>query len=383
MALFLTKPDYKYRLLMLKMSGQNQGYTERLKASFRKMVQREVDQFQTFDKEYRLSSHPIKRTFLALNKLNSIHSGENISIPELALEADLPEADIHFILQEFIETRLIEGFVKNNTLVLRQDTYFCQVDQTYHSVFELHFQCERCLRFICAACYRKGELADCPFCRSSLIPVPRIFKQKDLEPLELQSKNVRSSLTDYYQNQRANLSAMGLRKVSSQVFKDIKEYGKDMSFSSIKERTKRYWTFRKRERAIDKNESIVLSTITTLYDVEGKNEIGLSRLSKLTQLPIELINDIVVRLIAQQSINGFLENSDTLQDLSDDKLVLGSSTIVCELHEGSISISSAHYKCANCFRAICEACFTTMETQGVSVCLFCSGELTFFVTEPS
>lgn len=365
------------------MSGPNQSYTERLKASFRKMVQREVDQFQTFDKEYKISSHPIKRTFLALNKLNSIHSGGKISIPELALEADLPETDIKFILQEFIETRLIEGFFEDEILVLRQDTYFCQVDQTDHTVFELHFQCERCLRFICSNCYQKGESAQCPFCQSRLIPVPRLFKQKDVEALDNQPRKVRSSLTDYYRTQKTNISTMGIRKVSSGVFGDLNTYRKGISLSSVKERTRKYWDYRKRERSIDKSESLVLSAITTLYDVEEKDQIPLSRLAKLTQLPVELINEIVIRLIAQQSINGFLENAGTLQDLSDDKLILGSSTVTCELHEGEISMSTAHYKCTNCFRAVCEDCFTTMQDQGVSVCLFCSGALTFFTARPS
>lgn len=356
---------------------QNKSFSDRIKASARKMLEKEVTQFQTFDQEYKFSSHPIKRTFLAIGKLNSIHQGE-IGIQEISNEAELTIQDVTFILQEFIDQRLIDGYIRDdiNALVLRQDFYYCQIDQTQYTVFELHFQCSQCLRFICSSCFQKGSNL-CPYCQGDLIPVPRIFKESDVQTLSPQK--VRKSLGDYYQNQRSSVSELGVRKVSSKVIDDFKSLRKNWTFSSIKEKAQTYLDYRKHENIITKNEKLVLDTISALYEVEEEAEIPLQRIANLTRLqPLDLVHEIVSRLIAQQSINGFIESAGTFDDISDDKLILNSNLFHCEIHDEDLPISNAHYQCTNCFRSICIDCFSMMQNQGMEGCLFCEEQLTYF-----
>jgi hypothetical protein len=333
------------------MSQDKISFSDRIKASARKMLEKEVNQFQTFDQEYKFSSHPIKRTFLAIGKLNSIHKGE-IGIQEISDEAELTIQDVSFILQEFIDQRLIDGYIRDdtNTLVLQQDYYYCQIDQTQHTVFELHFQCSQCLRFICTNCYKKGQSTKCPYCQGKL-----------------------------YQTQKSSISQQGIRKVSSKIVGDFKSFRKNLSFSSLKEKTQDYWDYRKHERTISQNEKIVLDTISALYDIEETPEIPLKRVAHLTNLELKLIHEIISRLIAQQSINGFIETEGTFDNIADDKLILGKAMVFhCEIHNEDIPISKAHYQCTSCFRAICIDCFTTMKHQGMTGCLFCESKLNYF-----
>jgi len=354
------------------------SFSDRIKASARKKFEKEVNQFQTFDQEYKISSHPIKRTFLAIGKLNSIHRGE-IGIQEISDEAELTTQDVDFILQEFIDQRLIDGYIRDDTLVLQQDFYYCQIDQTEHAVFELHFQCSRCLRFICANCYQKGQSTSCPYCRGKLIPVPRIFKEKDVQPTSLKPKQMKESLSEYYQTQRSSISRQGIRKVSSRIVEDFKSVKRDWSLSSLKEKTQNYWDYRKHEKTISQSEKLVLDTISVLYDIEDTSEIPLKRIASLTSLELKLIHEIISRLISQQSINGFIETGGTYDSIEDDKLILGKAMVFhCEIHDVEIPVSNAHYQCTSCFRAICVDCYATMKHQGIEGCLFCEGKLTYF-----
>jgi len=356
------------------MTQHKTSFSERIKASARRMFEKEVNQFQTFDQEYKVSSHPIKRTFLAISKLNSIHRGE-IGIQEIATEANLSTQDVEFIIQEFIDQRLINGYIKDEILFLQQDQYYCQIDQSEHTVFELHFQCSQCLRFICSLCYQKGS-NNCPYCQGILIPVPKIFKESDVQTLN--PKKMKESLGDYYQNQKSSVSQLGIRKASSKVVDDFKSLRQDWSFSSFKEKARTYLDFRKYENIITKNEKLVLDTISALYDVEEEAEIPLQRIANLTQLQSRLVHEIVSRLIAQQSLNGFIESAGTYDDISDDKLILGSNLFHCEIHDEDLPISNAHYQCTSCFRSICVDCFSMMQNQGMIGCLFCEEKLTYF-----
>jgi len=195
----------------------------------RKMLEKEVGSFQKFDQEYKVSSHPLKRTFLAISELNQIHKGR-IGIAEIANEAKLSNEDVTFIIQEFIDQRLIDGFIEQNEtpdelgddiLIVRANYYFCQIDQMKHTIFELHFQCESCLRFICMKCYQKGKSNTCPYCSGNFIPVPRIFKNEDVKTSSISPNKMKTSMSGYYQSQKQKASLQGMKKTSS-LFEEVK-----------------------------------------------------------------------------------------------------------------------------------------------------------------
>ncbi|MHA1995033.1 MAG: hypothetical protein ACW97Z_10865 [Candidatus Hodarchaeales archaeon] len=159
------------------MNQTNRSFSDKIKASVSRIVNSEVTHFQAYETEYKISSHPIKRTFITISRLNKLHEGR-IAIGEVAKETELSENDVIFIIQEFTAQRLIDGIIERDPesneqfLILREDTYFCQIDQTEHSVFDLHFQCGTCLRFICSSCYQSVQTDTCPYCKGGLIPVP-------------------------------------------------------------------------------------------------------------------------------------------------------------------------------------------------------------------
>ena len=377
------------------MSNKNSSYTDRLKSSMRKMYEKEVGSFQKFDQEYKVSSHPLKRTFIAISTLNQLHQGR-IGVAEIAKEAQLSNEDVVFILQEFIDQRLLDGYIEQNEtpnelnddiLVLRQDYYFCQIDQTKHTNFELHFQCKSCLRFICMDCYQRGKSDTCPYCKGTFTPVPRIFKQTDVETTTLEAiktEKVKSSLSQYYQTQRTKKAQQGFKNMSRSVIQDFKDFtkNKDFSFSSIKEKTKDYWGYRKTEKKITKYEKIVIDTISALFEVEDNSQIPIQRIAKIAKLDISLTHEIIGRLIGQQTINGFIETSGTYDTVTDDILILGSDKFYCEIHDEAhidpLKLTDAHYQCSNCFRTVCDKCNTEMKEQGMTKCLFCGSEMTCF-----
>jgi len=376
-------------------SNKNSSYTDRLKSSMRKMYEKEVGSFQKFDQEYKVSSHPLKRTFIAISTLNQLHKGR-IGVAEIAKEAQLSNEDVVFILQEFIDQRLLDGYIEQNEtpnelnddiLVLRQDYYFCQIDQTKHTNFELHFQCKSCLRFICMDCYQRGKSDTCPYCKGTFTPVPRIFKQTDVETTTLEAikpEKVKSSLSQYYQTQRTKKAQQGFKNMSRSVIQDFKDFtkNKDFSFSSIKEKTKDYWGYRKTEKKITKYEKIVIDTISALFEVEDNSQIPIQRIAKIAKLDISLTHEIIGRLIGQQTINGFIETSGTYDTVTDDILILGSDKFYCEIHDEAhidpLKLTDAHYQCSNCFRTVCDKCNTEMKEQGMTKCLFCGSEMTCF-----
>ncbi len=377
------------------MSNKNSSYTDRLKSSMRKMYEKEVGSFQKFDQEYKVSSHPLKRTFIAISTLNQLHKGR-IGVAEIAKEAQLSNEDVVFILQEFIDQRLLDGYIEQNEtpnelnddiLVLRQDYYFCQIDQTKHTNFELHFQCKSCLRFICMDCYQKGKSDTFPYCKGTFTQVPRIFKQTDVETTTLEAikpEKVKSSLSQYYQTQRTKKAQQGFKNMSRSVIQDFKDFtkNKDFSFSSIKEKTKDYWGYRKTEKKITKYEKIVIDTISALFEVEDNSQIPIQRIAKIAKLDISLTHEIIGRLIGQQTINGFIETSGTYDTVTDDILILGSDKFYCEIHDEAhidpLKLTDAHYQCSNCFRTVCDKCNTEMKEQGMTKCLFCGSEMTCF-----
>jgi len=369
----------------------NASYTEKLKQSIQNILDREVSSLQAFEQEYKISSHPLKRTFMAIGKLNKIHKGK-IAIIEIAQEANLSEQDVKFILQEFIDQRLIEGYLHKNTenntevLILNQDSYFCQIDQMEHDVFELKMQCKQCLRFICLDCYHKSNTETCPFCKGKLTPVPRIFKEQDVQLTSLKPGKVKFSLSDYYRIQKKRLAERGVKSTSSSIIDDFKALRKNWdgkwSLSSLKEKGRTYLEYRKVEQKITKNEKRIIDIISTIYQIEKNNEIPISRIARLARLDIRLTHEIVSRLIARQSINGFIETADTYDNISDDILILGSDTFFCEIHDEShiepIDVTKPHYQCINCFRTVCESCFEEMKSQGMYNCLFCGSKLIHF-----
>ncbi|MHA2248444.1 MAG: hypothetical protein ACXADY_26080 [Candidatus Hodarchaeales archaeon] len=374
------------------MANQNTSFTDRLKDSMRKMLEKEVGSFQKFDQEYKVSSHPLKRTFLAISELNQIHKGR-IGIAEIATEANLSNEDVNFIIQEFIDQRLIDGFIEQNEtpdelsddiLIVRQDYYFCQIDQMKHTIFELHFQCESCLRFICMKCYQKGKSNTCPYCNGNFIPVPRIFKNKDVETSSISPTKMKTSLSGYYQNQKKKASRQGIKMTSQSVYADLKKFkdNRSWSFSSLKEKTKDYWGYRKTENEITKHEKMVIDTISALYEVEESNQIAILRIAKIAKLEIELAHEIIRRLIGQQTINGFIESAGTYETISDDILTLGSDKFYCEIHDEAhvdpLKITNSHFQCTYCFRAVCDKCHKEMKEQGMNQCLFCGNEMSFF-----
>jgi hypothetical protein len=362
------------------MSEPKQNFTDRIKESVKRLVDEEFDHFQSYEKDYKVSSHPIKRTFSTISQLNKLHHGK-IAFEELVQEVNLPESDVLFIIQEFIATRLIDGIIEDEPatgekyLILKQDTYLCQIDQNEHTVFDLHFQCERCLRFICNSCYQSAQTDTCPYCKGSLTPVPRIFKKEDVNSI-VDPKSAVSTITDYYKDQRVKISREGVRKTSSIIINDIKQINKRRwSFDKIKENTRTYLDFRKKERAIEKHKRAVIDTVATIYDIEGKKQIPLKRIAQLNRLEISLVNEILRHLVEQQLIQGFLETSGTYDNVSDDYLILGSSKINCYMHEGEIPISDSSYQCTTCFRNICSACYSSMKKQGIDSCIYCGGEM--------
>ncbi|PWI47625.1 hypothetical protein CEE45_10690 [Candidatus Heimdallarchaeota archaeon B3_Heim] len=362
------------------MNPSNQSFSDRIKASVSRIVNSEVNHFQAYEKEYKISSHPIKRTFATISRLSKLHDGR-IAIAEVAKETKLSENDIVFIIQEFTAQRLIDGIIEKDPvtseqiLVLREDTYHCQIDQTEHSVFDLHFQCETCLRFICSSCYQSVQTDTCPYCKGDLIPVPRIFKKEDVKSF-VNRKSAVSSLGDYYQAQKTNLSSKGVKTVSSTIINDIKAFNKRRwSFSDIKNNTRTFLDFRKQEKEINKHKKAVLDTIAMIHDIEGKKQIPLTRIARVNKLEIPLVNMILRNLVEQQLIQGFLDTSGTYDTASDDYLILGSDKIRCYLHEGEISISAPHYQCLTCFRSVCPECYSTMKETNMSNCMFCGGEM--------
>lgn len=360
------------------MEDPNSSLSDRIKASLRKKVAKELDQFQTFDQEYKLSSHPIKRTFLAIGELNKIHKGR-IGIAEIADEAQLPVNDIVFIIQEFIEQRLIDGYIEDDVLKLQQDYYWCQIDQMEHSLFELHFQCSRCLRFICSDCYQKGNTDTCPYCDGTLIPVPRIFKETDIQS-SYDPKSMRNSLSEYYKVQRYNVSRQGIKTVSRSVLDDFKSLNlkEKISYSTLKTKARTYLDYRKHENTIGKNEKSVIDIISTLYEIEEKNQIPIRRIAKVANLELSLTHEIIKRLISQQSLQGFIESGGTYDVIEDDILILGSDKYHCEIHDEDLQVSTEHYQCSNCFRGVCKKCYSEMVEQGMSTCLFCGENMTHF-----
>jgi hypothetical protein len=362
------------------MNKSSQSFSDRIKESVKRLVDEEFDHFHAYEKEYKVSSHPIKRTFSTISRLNKLHHGR-IAIEEIAQEAELPSSDVIFIIQEFNSQRLIDGIIEENStsnekfLILKQDTYLCQFDQDEHSIFDLHFQCEKCLRFICSDCYQSVQTDVCPYCKGNLTPVPRIFKKEDVKSL-ISPKSAVSSVTQYYQDQRSNISRKGVREVSNTIFEDLKQLNKRRwSLSTLKKNTRTYLDFRKQEKAIEKHSRSIIDTIATLHDIEGKNQIPLTRIAKLNRLDISLVNIILRRLVEQQLIQGFLETSGTYDNVEDDYLVLGSSKINCYMHEGEISISDSSYQCTTCFRSICSDCYFSMKEQGVDTCVYCGGQI--------
>ncbi len=362
------------------MNQPNRSFSEKISEKISRIVNSEVTHFQAYEKEYKISSHPIKRTFITISRLHKLHEGR-IAITEVVKETELSENDVIFIIQEFTAQRLIDGIIERDPesneqiLVLKEDTYYCQIDQTEHSVFNLHFQCETCLRFICSSCYQSVQTDTCPYCKGELIPVPRIFKKEDVKSL-VDRKSAVSSLGDYYQTQKSNLSTKGVRKVSSSVFNDIKKLNKRRwSFSDLKNNTRTFLDFRKQEREISKHKKAVLDTITMIHDIEGEKQIPLSRIAQLNRLEIPLVNLILRALVEQQLIQGFLDTSGTYDTASDDYLILGSNNIKCYLHEGEIPIADPHYQCLTCFRSVCPDCYSTMKETNMSNCMFCGGEM--------
>ncbi|WP_455464964.1 hypothetical protein [Candidatus Hodarchaeum mangrovi] len=368
----------------------NNSFAERLKQSVRTILDREVSSFQNFEQEYKISSHPLKRTFIAIGKLNQIHRGK-LALIEIANESNLPIQDIEFIVQEFIDQRLIEGYIeKNGTnyLILRQKSYLCQIDQNEHDLFELKMQCQQCLRFICLECYYQASSNSCIFCKGHLIPVPKIFKVDDVHTsaTALKPSKMKFSLSNYYKKQKETLSNQGIKQTSGTVWEDLKSLRKNWpdswSFASIKEKGQNYFEFRKFENKVSRNEKKIIDTISGIYLIEECNAIPLYRIAKLVNLDLRFTHEIITRLISQQTINGFIETEGTYDSIEDDVLVLGSSNFYCEIHDEShkepIPISSEHFQCSGCFRTVCTSCFSTMKNQGVISCLFCDSNLIFF-----
>ena len=108
------------------MSRNNANFSERIKASIKRIVDQEVDSLYKYEKEYKISSHPIKRAFTTISRLNKIHSGR-IAIAEIAKESKLSESDIIVIIQELTAQRLFDSIIEDNYLILKQDTYLCQI----------------------------------------------------------------------------------------------------------------------------------------------------------------------------------------------------------------------------------------------------------------
>ncbi|MHA2346384.1 MAG: hypothetical protein ACXACP_06675, partial [Candidatus Hodarchaeales archaeon] len=244
-----------------------------------------------------------------------------------------------------------------------------------HSIFELHFQCTTCLRFTCSVCYKSVSSDVCPYCNGELVPVPRIFKKRDVDSLVTKGSSV-SSISGYYKQQREKLSKNGLKSVTSSLASDFKKLNKRRwNLSKFKDQTKSFWEFRKQERAIDKHKRNIIDTITMIHEVEEIDQIPLERIAKINKIDISIVNSILRRLIETQHIQGFLDTSGTYDTTTDDFLVIRSNKIKCYFHEAEISLSDPHFKCISCFRSFCIDCHSTMSDQGVSNCVFCGGDL--------
>ena len=356
------------------MSRNSINFTDRIKASIKRVVDQEVDSFYKYEKEYKISSHPIKRTFSTISRLNKIHSGR-IAIAEIAKEANLTEEDIVFIIQELNAQRLFDGMIEDNHLLLQQSTYLCQIDQTPHTIFELHFQCVTCLRFICSSCFQSAGSDICPFCKGDLIPVPRIFKKEDVSS-SVDPKSAKSTLADYYKEKRIEASRKGLKAVSTDIVEDLKILNKRRwSLTTLRDNTKTFLEYRKQERAIEKHKKAIKDTIVMIHEIEGEKQISLQRIAKIAKLEVPLVNKILSYLIEQQLIQGFLETAGTFDTVLDDYLILGSDKIYCHLHEGEMSISAPHHQCLTCFRIVCADCYSSIEAGGMKNCIFCGGEM--------
>jgi hypothetical protein len=356
------------------MSRNNASFQDRIKASIKRIVDQEVGSFHNYEKEYKISSHPIKRAFTTISRLNKIHNGR-IAIAEIAKEANLTEDDIILIIQELTEQRLFDSIIEENYLILKQNTYLCQIDQTIHTIFELHFQCTTCLRFICSTCYQSAQSDICPFCKGDFIPVPRIFKKEDVNSV-VDPKSAKSSLNDYYKKKKEKVSQKGIKTVSTDIIDDLKTLNKRRwSFTDLKDNTKTFFDYRKQERAIEKHKKAIRDTIAMIHEIEGEKQISLQRIAKISKLDIPMVNSIISYLIEQQLIQGFLDTSGTFDTVLDDYLILGSDKILCHLHEGDVSMSASHYQCLKCFRIVCSECYSTQEAGGMSRCIFCGGEM--------
>ena len=152
--------------------------------------------------------------------------------------------------------------------------------------------------------------------------------------------------------------------------------------STLREKTKDYWGYRKTENEITKHEKTVIDTISALYEIEDTNQIPIQRIASIAKLDITLTHEITKRLIGQQTINGFIEAAGTYDTIVDDVLILGSDKFFCEIHDEShvdpLKITNAHYQCSNCFRNVCEKCHLEMKEQGMLNCLFCGSKMTYF-----
>jgi len=289
------------------MSRNSISFSDRIKASIKRIVDQEVGSLYKYEKEYKISSHPIKRAFSTIARLNKIHDTGRIAIAEIAKEAELSEADIILIIQELTAQRLFDSIIEDNHLILKQDTYLCQIDQTKHSIFDLHFQCITCLRFICSSCYQSAHSDICPFCKGDLIPVPRIFKKTDVTSV-VDPKSAKSSLTDYYKEKRTKASHKGIKAASSDIIGDLRTLNKRRwSLSAMKDNTKTFLDYRKQERAIEKHKKAIKDTIAMIHEIEGEKQISLQRIAKITKLEVPMVNIILSYLIEQQLIQGFLE----------------------------------------------------------------------------
>ena len=113
---------------------------------------------------------------------------------------------------------------------------------------------------------------------------------------------------------------------------------------------------------ISKNEKQVIDTISTLYEIEVSNHMSIKRIANIAlKGDIALTHKIVSRLIRNQAIQGFIEAGGTYDTIDDDVLILGSDKYHCEIHDEDLPVSQAHHQCSNCFRAVCEKCYTEMK----------------------
>lgn len=359
---------------------------DKFKGKSKEIYNQELSKLRSFENEFMVSQHPRKKVFNAIGKLNKVHRG-NIPLSEIHHQTKLSINVVQEIVREFINLRLINGYLRKTSelngsedlLVLQQDTYFCIIDKSFHNIFELHFQCEKCLRFVCAECYQNSPQKVCTFCKGNLIPVPRgIFETKDEQTGNIAPTKLKGSISGYIESRRQDLAKKGVKRFSKVFISDIKTAKDQLSIDKIKETTTDYFDYRKKEQSISENEQKVIDAITTVYDVENISEIQIIRISKLTGInDINLTYEILKRLIAKQTINGYIETNETFETIGDDLLVLNSDTYLCEITEKEFPINNPHFQCSTCFRSISEKAFREMSEQGVSNCLFCGEEMIY------